>query len=171
MLRCRPCSQDYYGPVIIFHLSIVFLLHRNMLPCSSVWMLPPCLKKSYATPKRSHSSGTALDRLCKHLAEIIPTHLPTLCASLHCLRAKCFYKFFHVFCVFCVCLLRLLSAFLLSAQGEVLWLSALSHHKICSCSRSLTPGRRERKRRRMTTTGHPTTLIFIHITTTIYTHW
>lgn len=46
-----------------------------MLQCSSVWTPPLCLRKSYAMPGPFHSSGTALDLLCKtHSSHISFSH-------------------------------------------------------------------------------------------------
>lgn len=47
---------------------------RNMLPCSSVWTPPLCLRKSYAMPGPFPSSGTALEMLCKLTARISHSH-------------------------------------------------------------------------------------------------
>lgn len=45
---------------------VCFSPHRNMLLCSSVWMPPLCLKKSYAMPGPFPSSGIVLDLPCKY---------------------------------------------------------------------------------------------------------
>lgn len=56
------------GSVSVPHLPLcVFIFpYRNMRRCSSVWMPPLCLKKSYAMPNPFHSSDTAPDLLCKY---------------------------------------------------------------------------------------------------------
>lgn len=54
-----------------------------MLLCSSVWMPPLCLKKSYATPGPFHSFGTVPDPLCKY-STLISSH-----SRLHCFMDIC----------------------------------------------------------------------------------
>lgn len=169
-----------------------FSPHRNMLLCSSVWMPPLCLKKSYATPNPFHFSGIVLDLLCKYSTLIFLSQLFILVLWLFVLAGIEWSFFFswNIVTDFSVAFLSLSSStiteyFMLvcdtvaspvsacspSAPEEVLWHSAPSRHKRCSCSRCLTPWRR-RRRTMTTTTVHPATRTTTRITATIiYTRW
>lgn len=77
---CCECSCCNYRRVFVacFNLPsdlVCFSPHRNMLLCSSVWMPPLCLKKSYAMPNPFHSSGIVPDLLCKYSTFIFLSQL------------------------------------------------------------------------------------------------